>query len=154
MLNTHLMNDEAMAPARSSLAPWKIRCVQAFIAVNLRSALRVMDIARAANCGRTQLKRAFEESLGCTPNQYITRRRVARAQNLMLLSNDSLCDIAAECGFANVRALSRLFRRIVGESPRTWRLVHASVLSVPAGVPIYGTTNSARRQQHFCDKRG
>jgi transcriptional regulator GlxA family with amidase domain len=154
MLNTHLMNNARMEATRSNLAPWKIRCVQAFIAVNLHSALRDVDIAKAANCGLSQLKRVFEETLGCTPYQYITRRRVARAQNLMLLSNDSLCAIAAECGFANVATLNRLFRRIVGESPSTWRLVNGTALSVPAGMPIYGTTNSARRQQHLCDKRG
>ena len=130
---------ESMAPARSSLAPWKIRCVQAFIAVNLHSVIRVMDIARAANCGCTQLKLAFEESLGCTPYQYVVRRRIARAQHLMLLSNDSLCDIASECGFANASALSRLFRQIVGESPSTWRRVYAKAHSAVPGGPHTNT---------------
>lgn len=127
-LNAHLVREEALAPARSSLAPWKIRCVQAFVAANLHSAIRVIDIAKAANCGRTQLKRVFEESFGYTPYQYVIRRRVARAKNLMLLSNDSLCDIATECGFASASALSRRFRQIVGESPRAWRRVHEAVI--------------------------
>ena len=123
-INAHITEEEALAPAPSSLAPWKIRCAQAFVAANLHSAIRVVDIAKAANCGRTQLKRVFEESFGYTPYQYVIRRRVARAQNLMLSSNDSLCDIATECGFASASALSRLFRQIVGESPSTWRRVH------------------------------
>jgi AraC family transcriptional regulator len=118
-------------PARSSLAPWKIRCVQAFIAAHLHSVIRVTDIAKAASCGRTQLKLAFEESFGCTPYQYVMRRRIARAQHLMLLSNDSLCDIASECGFASATALSRVFGQIVGESPSTWRRVYAKAWTLP-----------------------
>jgi AraC family transcriptional regulator len=134
--------EETMAPAPSSLAPWKIRCVQAFIAANLHSAIRITDIAKAANCGRRQLKLAFEKGLGCTPYQYVMRRRVARAQHLMLLSNDSLCDIASECGFASASGLSRIFRQIVGESPSTWRRVYASAHSRVPGSP---PTSTARR---------
>jgi AraC family transcriptional regulator len=115
----------------TNLAPWKLRCAEAFIAANLHSAIRVVDIARAASCGRADLKHVFQARLGCTPHQYVMRRRIVRAQNLMLLSNDSLCDIATECGFASASALGRLFRRIVGESPTTWRQIQTDKAQGP-----------------------
>jgi transcriptional regulator GlxA family with amidase domain len=47
--------------------------------------------------------------------------RVVRAQNLMTLSREPLCRIAAECGFADESHFHRCFRKIVGESPAIWR---------------------------------
>jgi transcriptional regulator GlxA family with amidase domain len=54
------------------------------------------------------------------------RRRMERAQGLMLTSNASLAHIALECGFADQAHLSRLFLQFTGESPASWRRARAS----------------------------
>jgi AraC family transcriptional regulator len=56
----------------------------------------------------------------------VIRRRVERAQGLMLATDASLSDIALDCGLADQSHLTRLFRRIVGESPRAWRRARIS----------------------------
>lgn len=114
----------AITPHRLSMAPWHARCLEGYIAAHLHATIRVKDLIKVANCSHFQLKRAFKERFGCTPRQYVMRRRIERAQSLMLIANDSLHQIAAECGFAKPAHLSNLFRKIVGETPRTWRRVH------------------------------
>jgi AraC-like DNA-binding protein len=52
---------------------------------------------------------------------YIRRRRVERAQQLMLLSQESLAQIALACGFADQAHYCRVFRSVVGVSPSAWR---------------------------------
>ena len=49
------------------------------------------------------------------------RRRLERAQQMMLTTNASLGQIAGECGFADQAHFNKLFRRLVGESPHAWR---------------------------------
>jgi len=106
---------------RGPLALWQCCRVEAYIAANLHSTIRITELAKAAQCGPYRFKRSFKESFGCTPHQYVMRRRVERAQELMMVSRESLGRLSAECGFVDQFHLSNLFRRIVGKSPSTWR---------------------------------
>ena len=113
------------------MAPWQARCVQGYIAANLRANIQMADLAGVVQFGLRRFKRAFKERFGCTPNQYVVRMRVERAKNLMMISNDALGQIAVECGFVNQFQLSNVFRKIIGERPCRWRRLHADFSSVP-----------------------
>jgi AraC-like DNA-binding protein len=69
---------------------------------------------------------AFRKSVGDSPHQYIIRRRIERAQGLMLSTDLSLSEIAAQCGLADQAHLTRLFRKVAGESPAAWRRARAN----------------------------
>jgi AraC-like DNA-binding protein len=49
------------------------------------------------------------------------KRRIRRAQQLMLTSRLRLSQVALECGMCDQAHLSRTFRRIVGTNPNAWR---------------------------------
>ena len=100
---------------------WQARCVEGYVAVHLQSKVDLGALARVMRCSRCKFNRTFKASFGCTPGQYVTRMRVARAQNLMTMCQDSLCQIAAESGFADQSHFTRCFRQVVGESPAIWR---------------------------------
>jgi AraC family transcriptional regulator len=119
---------EASAPAESTnmpecayTRPWQVRCIQAHIAVHMHTAISTADLARIVGCSSYRIKCVFKDAFGCTPHQYLIRRRVARAQSLLLMSQDSLNQIAAECGFMSPSHLSNVFNKIVGERPGRWR---------------------------------
>jgi AraC family transcriptional regulator len=117
--------EKPIALKRGVMAPWQARCIQGYIAANLHSTIRVMDLIRVVQFSPKKFDRTFKESFGCTPHQYVMRRRIERAQSLLLMSNDPLRQIAAECGFVNPSHLSNLFHRNVGETPGKWRRIHA-----------------------------
>lgn len=112
------------------MAPWQARCIQGYIAANLRANIQTADLASVVQFGLRRFKRAFKEHFGCTPNQYVIRMRVERAKNLMMISNDSLGQIAVECGFVNQFHLNNVFRKIIGERPGRWRRLHTDFSSV------------------------
>lgn len=112
--------------ARKGLAPWQVRRVLAHIDANLGTPIRNGDLAALARLSTFHFNVAFRGSVGDSPHGYIIRRRVERAQGLMLSTRQSLSDIAAECGLADQAHLTRLFRRIVGESPAAWRRARAN----------------------------
>jgi transcriptional regulator GlxA family with amidase domain len=115
--------------ARRGLAPWQVRRVLAHIEANLSTAIRNKDLAVIARLSAFHFNVAFRNSVGESPHGHIIRRRVERAQGLMLSTDMSLCDIAADCGLADQAHLTRLFRRIVGESPAAWRRVRVNPVS-------------------------
>ena len=112
--------------ARRGLAPWQVRRVLAHIEANLGESLRNKDLAAIARLSTFPFAVAFHNSIGEAPHAYVIRRRVERAQGLMLSTDRPLSDIAAECGMADQAHLTRLFRKIVGESPGAWRRARAN----------------------------
>jgi transcriptional regulator GlxA family with amidase domain len=103
------------------LAPWQVRRVLAHIETNLSTPLRNKDLAAVARLSPFHFAVAFRNSVGESPHEHLIRRRVERAQGLMLSTDKPLSLIAIECGLADQAHLTRLFRRIVGESPAAWR---------------------------------
>ena len=106
---------------RGGLSPWQLRKVTRHIEAQLDQPIRNEDLAALVRLNPSHFGRAFRNSCGESPHEYEIRRRVERAQGLMLSTDASLSEIALDCGLADQAHLSRLFRRIVGETPRAWR---------------------------------
>lgn len=112
--------------ASKGLAPWQVRKVLSHIETNLGDPIRNNDLASLARLSTFHFNVAFRNSVGDSPHQYIIRRRIERAQGLMLSTDKALSEIAAECGLADQAHFTRLFRRFVGESPASWRRARAN----------------------------
>lgn len=120
--------DVSRAPSgvRQGLAPWQVRRVISYIEANLDTRIKNSDLAAVARLSVFHFNVAFRKSVGDSPHGYIIRRRMERAQGLMLSTDASLSEIAATCGLADQAHFTRLFRRIVGESPGAWRRARAN----------------------------
>jgi AraC family transcriptional regulator len=114
------------AVIRSGLAPWQVRRVTTYIERNLDSRISNEELAVVAKRSSSYFCRAFKVSFGESPHGYVTRRRMERAQGLMLTTDASLGQIAVHCGLADQSHFSRLFHRLVGESPGAWRRARVS----------------------------
>jgi AraC-like DNA-binding protein len=106
---------------KGGLASWQVRRVTDYIEQHLETALITEDLATVARLSTGHFCRAFKASMGETPHSYIIRQRLRRAQTLMLTSRDSLSQIACACGLTDQAHLTRLFRRMVGTTPMSWR---------------------------------
>ena len=108
-------------PVRGGLAPWQIRKVTSHVEAHLDRPIRNDELAALVRLNPSHFGRAFRNSFGEPPHEYVIRRRVEHAQGLMLSTDASLSEIALNCGLADQSHLTRLFRRFAGESPRAWR---------------------------------
>ncbi len=68
--------------------------------------------------------RLFKQVFLITPHQYLTRKRIEKAQSLLLTSDKPILVICLETGLTSHSAFSRLFRLHVGVSPETFRRLH------------------------------
>jgi AraC family transcriptional regulator len=108
-------------PARGGLAPWQVRLVTRHIDASLASTVRTQDCAKIARLSGSHFSRAFKVSFGETFSHYVARRRTERAQEMMMLTDERLCQIALSCGFADQSHFTRVYHRQVGSSPASWR---------------------------------
>ena len=63
----------------------------------------------------------FNREVGISPWDYLNRYRVAQARQLLQATADSVQVIARRVGITDPAYFSRVFRRIVGESPTDFR---------------------------------
>lgn len=110
---------------QGGLAGWQVRRTVAFIEAHLERSIRVKDLAALTRLSASHFSRAFKRSFNQAPMTYVTRQRVRLAQRLLLTTDDSMSQIALACGMCDQAHLTRVFRRVVGDSPMAWRRRHA-----------------------------
>ena len=105
----------------AGLAPWQARRVAAHVDENLGFAITIDHLSTLAGLSSSYFCRAFKDTFGEPPHAFIMRKRVERAQQLMLQTREPLSQIALACGLSDQAHLCNLFRRLVGHSPSHWR---------------------------------
>lgn len=88
---------------------------------NLTSAVTAEDMAAAAGLSIRHFRRLFRDWAGMSPAEFILRARIARARHLLRNPDLLMKQIAAEVGFADQFHFSRVFRRMEGISPTSYR---------------------------------
>ena len=69
----------------------------------------------------SHFERAFRQTTGMPPHQWLTKHRVERAKALLSLGSLELAEIAEACGFADQSHFTRVFSRCEGVTPGRWR---------------------------------
>lgn len=88
-----------------------------FIHRNLADEVHLDDLARATNLSPYHFARLFKRSTGFAPHQYLIRRRVERARELLLTSSLSISEVALQSGFCDQSHLTSHFKRVYGVTP-------------------------------------
>ena len=83
--------------------------------------LRIDTLSDEAHFSRYHFIRTFRRILYETPHQYIVRKRIEKARELLALGDLSVTDICFEVGFESLGSFSALFHRVVGWSPSVYR---------------------------------
>jgi AraC-like DNA-binding protein len=83
-------------------------------------ALDLDKMASEAGFSKFHFARAFKGAYGETPANYLTRRRVERAKDLLRSSNLTVTEVCMLVGFSSLGSFSSRFSELVGMSPRAF----------------------------------
>lgn len=117
---------------RGGLAPWQERRAKEMLRANLSGDLSLPDLANACRLSSGHFSRAFKQTVGCPPHQWLLHQRIERAKELILSTDDPLCAIALDTGFADQSHFTRVFSQRVKASPAAWRRDHGRGLPNPS----------------------
>lgn len=75
------------------------------------------DVAKQIGISKFHLIKLFNRNLGKTPIEYLTKKRMEIAVELLRTTNDSLDEISQRIGYQNVNYFSKVFRKMLGVPP-------------------------------------
>jgi transcriptional regulator GlxA family with amidase domain len=84
------------------------------------------QMAEHVGFSRFHFARAFKEAYGETPANYLTRRRVERAKDLLRSANLTVTEVCMLVGFSSLGSFSSRFSELVGMSPSAFQRAAAS----------------------------
>ena len=96
------------------------RCMY-YVDKNFRYKIYLEDIADSLNISPSYLSRLFHSETGEKLQDYISRIRVEKSQNLLLYSDMSLSEISEYVGFPNQSYYGKMFRKYMSTTPRLYR---------------------------------
>ncbi|MFC4164232.1 helix-turn-helix domain-containing protein [Epilithonimonas zeae] len=92
------------------------------IEANLFSQVSVEDLAQKTNLSVSSFKREFAKLYNNSPANYIRNKRLERASELLLTSDNRITDIAFECGFNDLANFTKSFHNKYNTSPTNYRV--------------------------------
>jgi AraC-like DNA-binding protein len=83
--------------------------------------LDLAGLAAAAGVSKYHFLRCFAQTYGRTPAQYLTERRIERAQDLLRATNLTVTEICHLVGYTSLGSFSSRFSELVGCSPSAYQ---------------------------------
>ena len=108
-------------PRRAGLMKWRLKRVLDHVEANLSGPITLPDLAAVAGLSRMHFASQFRAATGWRPHDYVVRRRIERAQELLRDPHVPLVQVALSVGFQTQAHFTTVFRALICETPGRWR---------------------------------
>lgn len=96
----------------------------AFIQNNYHRGINVTDVVNDVCISRSYLHMLFQKNLDISPQEFLTKFRVSRARELLIITELSVEEVAKSCGYQDVLVFSKMFKKVMGMPPSVFRKEH------------------------------
>jgi AraC family transcriptional regulator len=105
----------------SGLVRWRLKRAIDYIESRLEEPTRLADVASATGLTRMHFAAQFRAATGLRPHEYMLRRRIDRAKEMLAETGMSVLEVALSVGFQSPSHFTTVFKRFTGEAPFAWR---------------------------------
>ncbi len=105
----------------SSFQNYKMQSILTYIHLNLQNDISMGTLASIAYVSKDHFARIFKSIIGIAPCEYIIKKRLEKAQFLLLTSNLSQQEIVENTNFKSVSNFCRMFKKYTSFTPSKYR---------------------------------
>lgn len=99
----------------------RISKVTEWIADKTEQQISVPEMASIVHLSPSRFAALFQKETGITPAKYVEAKKLERAGNLLLSTNQTISEISESVGYRNAFHFSTRFKDLYGQSPREYR---------------------------------
>lgn len=101
-----------------------------YLASNFMNRIKIAELADHIGIDRSYLTKSFCEEYQISPQEYLIRLRVEKAQQMLVHSTMPVSQVASKVGYDDPLAFSKMFKQRTGSSPTEYRTTHQTPASV------------------------
>ena len=116
LYRSEISDDDSFATRRGGISP-----ALSYISEHYTEDIPLDALAGVCNMNPSYFCRRFREITGRTAITYLNEYRLTKAHAQLLASDDSVSQIATQCGFSDGNYFSRIFSKYYGMSPKAMR---------------------------------
>ena len=109
--------------------------ISAYLEHHYRESIRLSDLAEEEHISPTHLSHFITEHFGMTFQEYLGNIRFEHAVRIIGDRSLTLSDVSAECGFSELKYMTRMFEKQLGMKPAEFREQFAYLSPVSSGDP-------------------
>jgi AraC-like DNA-binding protein/ligand-binding sensor protein len=114
------LSNQLIVQEEKSESP-QIARARAFISEHQEDDLSLNEVAKAVNMSAFYFCKMFKQATGLTFTDYLARIRVEKVKNMLLDPHKRISEVAFAAGFQSLSQFNRVFRKVAGEAPTTYR---------------------------------
>jgi AraC-like DNA-binding protein len=126
-------HDRARRPSAETAISPEVKEALAWLDEHLGEPLSVPDLAAASGLSQSHFRQRFHRETGFTPSDYLTRRRVTQAKQMLRAGRLSITDIAFQLGFQSSPYFAAVFKKLTGITPSEYRDRNPPALNLSRG---------------------
>lgn len=92
-----------------------------YIESNYKNKITIADIAKFVRCSESSFCHSFRKEIGVSPYEYIIRKRLNKAKELLKTTNATISEISEEIGFNSEANFIKTFRMKNNMTPNAFR---------------------------------
>ena len=114
------LSNQIIVQEEKSESP-QIARARAFITEHQDEDVSLSEVAKAVNMSAFYFCKMFKQATGLTFTDYLARIRVEKVKNMLLDPHKRVSEVAFAAGFQSLSQFNRVFRKVAGEAPSSYR---------------------------------
>lgn len=106
---------------------WSVKIAVEYAKKDFAMPITLKDIAKACFINEKYLGRIFIKETGQTFREYLTQRRLERAQSLLEHTDEDIIKISLDCGFTSHSYFTNVFKKQFNMTPKEYRSKYSRI---------------------------
>lgn len=121
LLGRLFFDNSYFSPVQRTSRFHSLEATLTFLHQNIQREMSLSDMAEHANLSVSHFSFLFKQQTGYSPTDYFIHLKMQRACTMLSFSQKTIHEIAYDIGYSDPYYFSRLFKKVMGMSPRQYR---------------------------------